>query len=78
MYQLKTQKSTSDPAPPRQITTIRGLVEMGYPEEYVRNLVQRRDQTFAWREDPRKPNSPYLIDLERLEKWKDRQIKAAR
>lgn len=77
MYQLKKEEEGS-PKVEKKIATIRDMVDMGYPEDYIRNLVQRRDQTFAWKEDPRKPNSPYLIDLARLEKWKDRQIRAAR
>lgn len=63
---------------PARIVTIKQLVAMGYPTRYVRRIVNDPRQTFAWRMHPQNPKSTYLIDLDKLEQYKERQIKLSR
>ena len=59
---------------PKQVMTIKELMAMGYPEEWLRQIYRSRHQKIAWKmggEDKR--NSPILFDTEELEKYRRSQ-----
>ena len=51
---------------------------MGYPLEYCRNLVNIPGQNFAWKQNPRKENSPILIDYPEFLKFREKEIARSR
>jgi hypothetical protein len=65
-------------ADPVRIVTVKGMIKLGYPPNYVRQIVTDPRQTFAFRMHPGSQKSPYLIDLDKFEEWKERQIKLTR
>lgn len=63
---------------PKPIMTIKQLVNMGFPDEWLRNIYRsrsiNRDHSIAWKmggED--KPKSTILFDTEALEKYRRSQ-----
>lgn len=48
------------------------LKSMGFPEEYLMIAYRSRGQTFAWKMNPAKSNSPILFDTEGFEKFRIR------
>lgn len=61
----------------KKIYRLKELRAMGYPTEYCRNLVHIPGQKFAWKQDPRKKNSPILIDLDEFLKFREKEIAAS-
>ena len=59
----------------KKIYRLKEMIEMGYPTEYCRNLLHIPGQKFAWKEDPKKINSPVLVDYEEFLKFREGQIR---
>ena len=63
---------------PKQIMKITELMGIGFPKEYLMNAYHSGNQTFAWKMDMTKKNSPILFDTEGLEEYRKRQITVER
>ena len=59
---------------PKQIMKITELIEIGFPKVYLMNAYQDKNQSFAWKMDLTKKNSPILFDTEGLEEYRRKQI----
>ncbi len=59
---------------PNKIMKTEELVKMGFPKRYLMNAYRHRNQTFAWKMDATKKNSPILFDTEGLEAYRRKQI----
>lgn len=59
---------------PKQIMKITELIGIGFPKEYLMNAYRSKNQTFAWKMDITKKNSPILFDTEGLEAYRKKQI----
>lgn len=59
---------------PKQVMTIKELVDMGYPKEWLmeiyRNRAINRDHAIAWKMNPQKEKSTILFDTEAFEKYR--------
>lgn len=55
---------------PKQVMTIKELKDMGFPEEWLRNIYRSRHQIIAWKMDESKLTSTILFDTEELEKYR--------
>ena len=63
---------------PKQIMKITELIGIGFPKEYLMNAYHSRNQTFAWKMDMTKKNSPILFDTEGLEEYRQKQMSTER
>lgn len=59
---------------PSKVMKISELMKMGFPKEYLMIAYRSRKQTFAWKMDATKSNSPILFDTEGLEEYRRKQI----
>jgi len=59
---------------PKAIMTIKQLMELGYPKEWLfkiyRSRTINRDHSIAWKMDESKKTSTILFDTEALEKYR--------
>lgn len=62
----------------KPVMRMTALVKMGFPEEYLLMAYRSRGQTFAWKMNPTKSNSPILFDTEGFEKWRIKMAGAGR
>jgi hypothetical protein len=56
----------------KPVMKISELKSMGFPEEYLLFAYRSKGQTFAWKMNPTKSNSPILFDTEGFEKFRIR------
>lgn len=54
---------------PKKVMNIKELVELGFPDEYLRTIFRRRNQKIAWKMSPGR-NSTILFDTDELEKYR--------
>lgn len=54
------------------------LIKMGYTRDYLLGLYALPDQDFAWKQNMTKKNSPIFFDTEKLEEYRQNQIKLER
>ena len=59
---------------PKPIMTMKALIEMGYTEKFLKKAYVEPEQTFAWKSDATKKNSPILFDTKGLEKYRLERI----
>ena len=59
---------------PAKVMKISELMKMGFPREFLMTAYRSRNQTFAWKMDATKSNSPILFDTEGLEEYIKKQI----
>lgn len=55
---------------PKQVMTIKELTEMGFHDDWLRMVFRMRDQTIAWKKNPKKEKSTILFSTEELEKYR--------
>lgn len=55
---------------PKPIMRKTELEKMGFPKEFLLTAARSRSQTFAWKMNPAKRNSPLMFDTEGLEKYR--------
>lgn len=60
---------------PKRVMRISELKEMGFPEETLLCAYRQRGQTFAWKINATKRNSPIVFDTVGFEKWRQQQCK---
>lgn len=58
----------------KPVMRISELKKMGLPEEFLMNAYRNPNQTFAWKMDMTKKNSPILFDTDGLERYRQKQI----
>lgn len=63
---------------PKQVMKMSELKGMGFPEEYLMDAYRDQKQTFAWKMDMTKKNSPIVFDTSGLEEYRLKQIKLER
>ncbi len=59
---------------PKPIMRTSELIKMGFPGELLRRAYGDKNQKFATKLDPMKPNSPIIYDTEGLWIWWQKQI----
>ncbi len=62
---------------PKPIMRLSELEEMGFPKRTLMKAARTPGQTFAWKLNPYKINSPYVFDVEGLEDWRKKQARAS-
>lgn len=62
----------------KKILRMSELKARGYPEEWLREIVKRKEQNFAWRTNPTNPRSAWLFDAEKFEKYLEKQNKLSK
>lgn len=55
---------------PKPVMKKTELEKMGFTEDFLLYAYRRRGQTYAWKANPTKKNSPILFDTELFEKWR--------
>lgn len=55
---------------PKPVMRITELEKLGFPRESLMAAYRRRGQTYAWKANPAKRNSPIIFDTEAFEKWR--------
>lgn len=55
---------------PKPVMRKNELKKMGFTEDFLLYAYRRVGQTYAWKANPTKKNSPILFDTERFEKWR--------
>lgn len=55
---------------PKPVMKKSELEKMGFPDEFLLYAYRRRGQTYAWKVNPTKKNSPIVFDTESFEKWR--------
>lgn len=60
----------------KQIMRMSELAKMGFPVLYLLSAYRTPGQTFAFRMNPLKENSPIIFDTVGFEKWRQKSIKA--
>lgn len=60
------------------IMSLQELRQMGFPRKYLERAYHSKNNTFAFKEDPAKPNSTILFDTDEFERWRQKEIKAQR
>lgn len=61
----------------KPVMTASELRKMGFTREIIEKAFREPGQTFAWKVDPFKRNSPIMIDTEGFEKWRLKQVRAS-
>ena len=59
---------------PKPIMTMRALMEIGFTEKFLKRAYVEPNQTFAWKSDATRKNSPILFDTVGLEKYRLERI----
>lgn len=59
---------------PKRVMRIAELEKMGFSKTSLMTAYRRRGQTYAWKANPTKKNSPILFDTEAFEKWRIQMI----
>lgn len=59
---------------PKPVMNLSALMRMGISETFLRKAYADRNQTFAWKANPTKDNSPILFDTVGLEEYRLKQI----
>ena len=54
---------------PKPVMRMSELINMGFPEEFLRRAYGDRNQNFATKIDPTKKNSPIIFDTEGFWIW---------
>ena len=62
---------------PKPIMRLTELVEMGFPRDALLKAFRSPGQTFAWKNDPYKRNSPIMFEVDGLENWRKKQARAS-
>ena len=62
---------------PKPIMRLTELEKMGFPRESLLKAFRSPGQTFAWKNDPYKINSPVLFDVDGFETWRKKQARAS-
>lgn len=62
----------------KQVMRLSELKEMGFPEEYLLAAYRNPKQTFAWRINPSRKNSPIVFDTEEFEKYRQAGVSQER
>lgn len=60
---------------PKPIMKISELIKMGFTRDYLLGIYANPKQNFAWKQNATKKNSPIFFETERLEEWRQEQIK---
>ena len=60
---------------PTKVMRSTALEKMGFPREMLNRAYREKGQTFAWKMNPLKSNSPLVFDTDGFEKWRLQQIK---
>ena len=59
---------------PKPIMTMKALMGIGFTEPFLKKAYVEPNQTFAWKSDATKKNSPILFDTVGLEKYRLEKI----
>ena len=59
----------------RAVCSIKGLVEKGYPEHFVRDVVTDKRLGLAFKAMPSNPKSRWLVDVEKFNAYVEKKIK---
>lgn len=62
----------------KPVMTASELKKMGFTREILTKAFKDPGQTFAWKVNPFKRNSPIMVDTEGFEKWRLKQVRASR
>ena len=60
---------------PKPIMKISELIKMGFTRDYLLGIYASPNQDFAWKQNTTKKNSPIMFETEKLEAWRQEQIK---
>lgn len=60
---------------PKPVMRINELIKLGFAKEYLMSAYRDKNQTFAWKINITKSNSPILFDTEGLEEYRIQKIK---
>lgn len=60
---------------PKKVMRMNELKKIGFPEQMLIQASREKNQTFCWKLNAAKKNSPLLFDTDGLEKWRLRQTK---
>lgn len=60
---------------PKPIMKISELIKMGFTRDYLLNIYALPTQDFAWKQNATKKNSPIMFETEKLEEYRQNQIK---
>lgn len=60
---------------PKKVMRMNELKKLGFPEKMLIQASREKNQTFCWKLNASKQNSPLLFDTDGLEKWRLRQAK---
>lgn len=63
---------------PKPVMKATELEKMGFPREFLLYAFRRRGQTYAWKMNPTKINSPIVFDTGAFEKWRITQTGVGR
>lgn len=59
---------------PKPVMKATELEKMGFPRGFLISAYRRKGQTYAWKMNPTKINSPIVFDTEAFEKWRIRMM----
>lgn len=59
---------------PKQVMRIAELEKLGLSKSLLMTAYRRKGQTYAWKMNPMKANSPIVFDTEAFEKWRIQMI----
>ena len=60
---------------PKELMRKKDLIKMGIPEAYIDRAITDPNQSFAFKINPMKKNSPYIFDTKKFEKWREEDEK---
>lgn len=60
---------------PKPIMKVSELIKMGYTRDYLLSIYALPTQDFAWKQNATKKNSPIMFETDKLEEYRQNQIK---